>query len=160
MKSIICPAAAALAITFGLGVVSASGPIGVYALVDKVTFEPNADKPERIRISGVFMAAVETPDNSTVYSAPQRGYLYFGLPNGNEELARREWADLKSVAGTRQVVGFGSSWPGVVDPHGRVRVRKLTEETKSPDDFPLGNGVIKINSDQPRAKALLDYKDR
>ena len=29
-----------------------------------------------------------------------------------------------------------------------------------PDDYPMGNGVVKINSDQPRAKALLDYKDR
>ncbi len=159
MKSIICPAAAILAFTFGLGVLTASGPISVYALVDKVAFEPNADKPERIRISGVFMAAEETPNNAIVYSEPQRGYLYFGLPNGNEELARREWADLKSVAGTRQVVGFGSSWPGV-GRHARVRVRKLIEEAKSPDDYPMGNGVIKINSDQPRAKALLDYKDR
>jgi hypothetical protein len=152
MKSITCPAAAVLTITLSLGVVSASGPIGVYALVDKVAFEPSSGKPERIRISGVFSAAEETPDNSTVYSAPQRGHLYFGLPKGNEELALREWADLKSVAGTRQVVGFGSSWG--------TKVRIRNDEARSPDDYPMGNGVIKINSDQPRAKALLDYKDR
>jgi hypothetical protein len=24
----------------------------------------------------------------------------------------------------------------------------------------MGNGMVKVNSDQPRAKALLDYKDR
>ena len=154
MKSIICPVAVVLAITLCPGVVTASGPIGVYALVNKVVLEPSADKPERIRISGVFIAAVETPDNSTVYSAPQRGYLYFELPKGNEELARREWADLKSVAGTRQVVGFGSGW----EP--KVRVRKPNEEAKLPGDYLLGNGLVKINSDQPRAKALLDYKDR
>lgn len=154
MKSIICPAAAVLTITLCLGVVNASGPIGVYALVDRVAFEPSSDKPDRIRISGVFIAAEETPDNSIVYSAPQRGYLYFGLPKGKDELARREWADLKSVAGTRQVVGLGSSWGA------KVRVRKPDEEAKSPDDYPLGNGLIKINPEQPRAKALLDYRDR
>jgi len=163
MKSIICFVAVVLAITLCPGVVTASGPIGVYALVDKVAFEPSSDKPDRIRISGVFIAAEETPDNSTVYSAPQRGYLYFRLPKGeeqlarrelDEQLARREWADLKSVAGTRQVVGFGSGW----EP--KVRVRKPNEEAKLPGDYLLGNGLVKINSDQPRAKALLDYKDR
>ena len=151
MKSIVCSAAAVLAIALCLGVVNASGPIAVYALVDKVALEPNADKPERIRISGLFITAAERSD---VYSAPQSGYLYFGLPRGNDELARREWADLKSLAGTRQVVGLGSSWGP------KVRVRKPDEEAKSPDDYPMGNGLIKINPDQPRAKALLDYRDR
>jgi hypothetical protein len=45
MKSIVSFATALLAIALCLGVGNASGPIGVYALVDKVTFEPNADKP-------------------------------------------------------------------------------------------------------------------
>jgi hypothetical protein len=126
----------------------------VYALVDKVTFEPNAGKPERILISGVFIAAGETPDNSTTYSAPQRGYLYFALPKSDEELARREWVDLKTVAGTRQVIGLGSSWGT------KVRVRKLSEDAKSPGDYPFGNGIVKINPDQPRARALLDFKGR
>ena len=140
--------------TLCIGIAHASGPIAVYALVDRVVFAPSSDKPERIRISGVFIAAEQRPDNSTVYSAPQRGHLYFGLPKGNEELARREWADLKSVAGTRQVVGFGSSWAT------QARVRKPDEEAKLPGDYPMGNGLVKINSDQPRARALLDYKGR
>src|SRR5215471_17914023 len=89
-----------LATTIALGAAHASGPIAVYALVDKVTFEPNTDKPERIRISGVFITAAERSD---VYSAPQRGYLYLALPGPNRDLALREWADLKSIAGTRQV---------------------------------------------------------
>jgi hypothetical protein len=159
MKSIICPVAVILAITLYPGVVTASGPIGFYALVDKVAFEPSSDKPERIRISGVFSTAEETTRGSTnqhatVYSAPQRGYLYFELPKGNEELARREWADLKSVAGTRQVVGFGIDWGP------KVHVKQPNEEPKSPGEYPMGNGVVKINSDQPTARALLDYKDR
>lgn len=152
-----------LAMTAWVGVVNASGPLGVYALVDKVTFEPSADKPERIRISGVFIAAKETPDNSTVYGEPQRGYLYLALSKAkadiaqqdlNDALARREWADLKSIAATRQVVGFGTSW------FNRVRVRKADEEAKTPDVYPMGNGLVKMNSDQPMAKALLDFKGR
>jgi hypothetical protein len=140
--------------TLCTGIAPASGPIAAYALVERVVFEPSSDKPERIRISGVFIAAEETPDNPTVYSAPQRGYLYFELPKGNEKLALREWADLKSVAGTRQVVGFGSSWGT------KVHVKKPNEEAKLPGDYPMGNGVVKINSDHPRARALLDYKGR
>jgi hypothetical protein len=154
MKSVAWPAAALLAMTLYPAGIQASGPVGVFALVDKVTFEPNADNPERIRISGVFIAADLTPDNATVYAAPQRGYLYLRLPRGNEELARREWADLKSVAGTGQVVGLGSSWGS------KVRIRKSEEVAKAPDDHPMGNGMVKINSDNPRARALLDYKDR
>jgi hypothetical protein len=151
MKSIARVFAAILAITLCLGVAYASGPIAVYALVDKVTFEPSADNPARILVSGVFITAEERSD---VYSTPQRGYLYLALPKGDTGLARREWEDLKSVAGTRQVVGFGSSWGT------KVRVRKAGEDAKDPDDHPLGNGVIRVNPDHPGARALLDYKDR
>ena len=122
MKAIVCSGTAVLAMTACLGIVRASGPIAVYALVDKVALEPNADKPERIRISGVFIVAEERSD---VYSTAQRGYLYFALPKQNDEIVRREWADLKSVAGTRQVVGLGSSW------FAKVRVRKPDEEAKA-----------------------------
>ena len=153
MKSIVFPATAVLGLTVALGVASASGPIAVYALVDKVTFEPNADKPERIRIAGVFITSGQSYD---VYLPPQRGYLYFTLPAQNADLARHEWADLKSVAGTRQVVGFGSNWGSV---SGKVHIQK-TEDSASPDPFPMGNGVVKINADHPSAKALLEYKDR
>jgi len=151
MKPSACSAAAAvLALTVYLGVAKASGPIAVYALVDKVAFEPNADMPQRIRLSGVFITA---EDNTGTYSAPRRGYLYFTLPRVNSELALREWRDLKSVAGTRQVIGLGSVW------FGKVRVWKPNEKAKFPDAYVMGNGLIRINADQPRAKALLNYKD-
>src|SRR6266702_949005 len=93
------------ALAVSLAVAHASGPISVYALVDKVTFEPNANQPERIRLSGVFITAAE---NTNVYSEPQRGYLYFALPAQSRDQALREWSDLKSLAGTRQIVGLGS----------------------------------------------------
>ena len=97
MQSIVRIATILLATTICLGVANASGPIAVYALVDKVTFEPNAEKPERVRISGVFITAEERSDR---YSAPQRGYLYFTLPAtrsgtgaarmGRSEIRRRD----------------------------------------------------------------------
>ena len=128
--------------------VYASGPISVYALISKVSFEPSADNPQRIRIEGVFITA---EDQAGKYSAPQAGTFYFKLPPSNPDLARREWADLKSLAGTRQVVGIGSSWNAI------VRLQK-PEDTQSPEDYPMGNGLIRVNADQARAKELLEYK--
>src|SRR5207245_3825295 len=136
-----------LAFTFFVEVVSASGPTAVYALIDKVTLEPNDDRPQRIVIYGVFSTAGNT------YSEPQRGYLCFTLPTQNSELALREWSDLKSVAGTRQVVAFGRGWMA------KVRVRKSSAEAgNDPDLYTLNFGVKKLNADEPHAKALLDYK--
>jgi hypothetical protein len=134
------------------GIAQASGPISVYALVDKVTFEPGGDNPQHIRIEGVFITSQS--QRADAYSAPQKGYLYFSLPSGKDDVARREWADLKTAAGTRQVIGLGSSW------FSTVRVRKSNEEPRYADEYPLGNGLIRVNPEQPRAKALLDYKER
>ncbi len=76
-----------------------------YALVDRVVLEPNANQPERIQIWGVF--AVGEPDHYS-YAAPQRGYLYFARSPDrlDVEQARDQWNWWRSVAGTRQVVGF------------------------------------------------------
>ena len=151
MSRLLCFATAVLAMTLGLETARASGPAALFALVDKVTLEPNADQPERIRVSGVFIVARGQSDD---YAPPERGYVYFVLPKDKYELVRRECSDLQSIAGTRQVVALGSSW------FAKVRIRKADEEAKSPDPYPIGNGLIKIYSDQPRAKALLEYKDR
>jgi hypothetical protein len=93
----------------------ASGPLGIYGIVDKVVFEPNERAPERVQLWGAF-AYVDGADNqSTAISPARRGYMYFRLPDGAEgefnrrriEAIRAEWSDLKSVAGTGQAVGFG-----------------------------------------------------
>ena len=138
----------------------ASGPIGVYTLVDKVTFEPNAEHPQRIRISGVFILSsvpdgCGSPSNpcSTSYGSPQRGYLYYSLPDRGAEEALREWADLKSLAGTREVAGFGSGWY-----RNDAKVKREAEKPDAPLPWPMNNGVVKVNSSLPQAKALLEYK--
>src|SRR5687768_719730 len=90
---------------------SASGPLGIYGIVDKVVFEPDDRAPERVQVWGAFAYVDSWPGGSV--SAARRGYLYFTLPQrvgttpGEVELIRREWADLKAVAGTAQAVGFG-----------------------------------------------------
>src|SRR5262245_40679557 len=46
-----------LALVVSPQLLRASDPIGIYAFVDKVVFEPNADKPERIQVWGGFALA-------------------------------------------------------------------------------------------------------
>ena len=54
----------------------ASGPIGIYGIVEKVVFEPNERSPERIQVWGAF-AYVDGGANSGLgVSAVKRGYLY------------------------------------------------------------------------------------
>ncbi len=127
--------------------------VGAYALIDKVVFEPNADKPERIQIFGVF--AIARTDDRNLYQSPQRGYLYFTLPNAQKDLALREWLDLKAKAGARTVISFGRR---PLSPEGAPRVRKADEKPASPDVYILGNGLAESRSDTDYApvKSLLD----
>jgi hypothetical protein len=93
--------------------------VQTYGLVDRVEFEPNEKSPQRIKVWGTFAFLYTTQDVSSVGAAdpnspyaPHRGYLYFKLPPIAKETALREWADLKAVAGTGQLVTFGS-WTSV-----------------------------------------------
>jgi hypothetical protein len=88
------------------GTARASDPIGVYALLDKVVLEPNDTAPKRVQLWGTFALARRGGNEHT---PPARGYMYFALVNSKEDACRREWADLKKVAGTGQVVAFGNS---------------------------------------------------
>ena len=112
---------------------------------------PNADKLDRIQIWGVF--SVADPNKGNSYQAPQRGHLYFKLPSTKEEVARNEWADFKSVAGKREVVGFGNRH--LV----KLRVRKADEKPKDPDIYQVELGLVKVQPDTDYApvKALFDY---
>ena len=92
---------------------TASGPLGIYGIVEKVVVEPNEETPERIQVWGAF-AYVDGAAGLTV-SAVKRGYLYFRFPTvadgvthrSQVEVIKNEWADLKAVAGTGQAIGFG-----------------------------------------------------
>src|SRR5205809_7830359 len=79
----------------GAGRALASDPVGIYALVDKVVFEPNETNPERIQIWGGFAIA---EGYGYTYKNAQRGYLYYKVNSDNPTACRNEWADLKAVA--------------------------------------------------------------
>jgi hypothetical protein len=110
---------------------------GIYARVDRVVLEPNPTSPERIQIWGAF--ALASTHNRSSYDTAERGYLYFSLKPGKEDVCRREWADLKALAGTDQVVGFGArSAP-------RPRLRKADEKATDPDEYPVNFGLVKLS---------------
>jgi hypothetical protein len=91
--------------------------IGIYAVIDEVTFERDGPSSTRIRISGVFVVPV--PMSSGAYKAPQRGYLYFKIPSGLEEETLKDWSALKAAAGTGRAVGFVEYFESNPnDPHG------------------------------------------
>jgi len=69
-------------------VIAKNASIGIYAIVDQVTFEPEAGPPNSVRISGVFVVPI--PLSSGNYRSPQRGYLYFRLTPGAEQATRRD----------------------------------------------------------------------
>jgi hypothetical protein len=106
------PTLAATILVLSTALVTASGPLGIYGIVEKVVFEPNETSPERIQVWGAF-AYVDGYAHSLglTVSAPKRGYLYFKLSDfanrAQVEAVKNEWADLKAVAATGQVVGFG-----------------------------------------------------
>lgn len=127
----------------GVGLVAAlalplipSDPMGVYCLVDKVVLEP-ADAPERAQIWGVCAVANQ---NDWYFQPPAAGYFYYALPATRADTVRAEWLDLKSVAGTREVVGFGRRY----QPVGRLRT--ASEKPAAPDAYPLHLGVTKVGS--------------
>ena len=130
---------------FTAATLRASDPVGVYAIVQKVIFEPSDTAPQRILIWGVF-AFADTARVGDFYTKPQRGYLYFSLPKGKESTALKEWADFKAVAGTGQGIAFGTRHYPML-----VKVRPDSEKPASPDSyapdsyFANGIGVTKVN---------------
>src|SRR5687768_10357820 len=64
----------------------ASGPLGIYGIVEKVVFEPNEQSPERIQVWGAFAYVDGGVGSSLTVSAPKRGYLYFRLGSSADSL--------------------------------------------------------------------------
>lgn len=145
--------AAVLSLVIGAGAIAgqASDRIGVYAVIDKVVFEPSAASPQRIQVWGVF--AVATPADRDNYEPVTRGYLYFtgGGAAGSPGMSNAEWNDLQSVAGTRRIVGFSSRFGQT------IRVRAATEKPQAPDTYVTGIGVTVMRADRDYApiKALV-----
>ena len=127
--------------------------VGIYAIVSRVTFEPNESSPNCVRISGVFVV----PDrmSSGRYQKPQRGYLYLKIAPGGEQATRQDWNALKAIAGSGSVVAFGDYWvPNPDDPQGNphhsleVTVHAEGESVATPDIYPIPRqgGVTRVEA--------------
>jgi hypothetical protein len=129
----------------------ASDPMAVYARVDKVVLEPDTDSPQMIQVWGVF--AMAKPDDRNDYLAPARGYLYLTLA-GDSRTVRVEWNDLKQVAGTGQIVAFGSRYEL------KARLRPADERPASPDAYSVNYGLTKVRgrTDYAPVGALAAFK--
>jgi len=57
--------------------VQASGPIGIYGVVERVVFEPSEQSPQRVRVFGAFALVDGGVNNPVGTSTPRRGFLYF-----------------------------------------------------------------------------------
>jgi hypothetical protein len=130
--------------------VLASDPVGIYAVIDKVVVEPVSGATERIQVWGVF--ALSDGRSGDGYQAPQTGYLYLALKPGKEDVCRKEWADLKALAGTGEGVGFGFRYQSP------VRVRKAGDRVESPDAHPTGVGVTRMGAQHNQPKILQDLR--
>jgi hypothetical protein len=171
---------AAVVTLFAAVQVSASGPLGIYAIVEKVVFEPDDTSPERIQLWGAF-SYVEgpIPDGVMVVSRALRGYMYFRLPapdgaswERDVKTIRNEWRDPKAVAGTRQAVGFGV-WPGGVRPNppsvilgpslrgseASFRVRPADEKPESPARYMTNAGIVKLSDQGSHAWIVQQLRD-
>jgi hypothetical protein len=132
-------------------VLQASDRIGVYAVVEKVTLEPSDAAPQRVQVWGAFSFA-DTKDGSA-YGPAQRGYLYYTCPAGKESICRKEWADMKSVAGTGTGIGFGFRYADT------GRVRKADEKATSPDPYPIERGAVKVENAADRGSETMKVID-
>ena len=154
MKSTFYWAVTVLSLSLTVTIITAKGSgVGIYALIDQVDFDQGGPLSKTVQISGVFVIPV--PMSSGAYQAPQRGYLYFWIPSDREQAARNELDQLRTVAGTRQVVGFAFYWvPNPNDPGGNphhsleVRVRR-TGEGAAPDVYPIRypKGVVRAGDE-------------
>ena len=121
----------------------ASDPIGVYAIVDRVVLEPDSITPERIQIWGAFVVQ-EAPSHYRL----ARGYLYY-QPNPSYPRATFvEWSDLRTLAGTNRVIGFGGRYGG------NGRVRSEGDRAVEPDVYPIGTGIYRDLGDWAMVQRL------
>ncbi|MET0428789.1 MAG: hypothetical protein ABW026_09860 [Microvirga sp.] len=119
---------------------SASAPAGVWALIDKVSFEPEKGTPARIRIDGLFIVANQTPDFPAYpgYSKPKYGYMYYYCAEKQIDTCLMEWKELNAVAGAKDNCrGWGdNSLPS----NGTVRTDAYP--LTKPDLYPIAMGVL------------------
>jgi hypothetical protein len=157
---------------------SASGPVGVFAVIEKVVFEPNgttAANAERVQVWGAFSWVDGGIRSTGRLHDIERGYMYFTLPKGTPaqiQAARSEWADLTSVAGTSQAVAFGQ-WHAppqegtgllvMVDrPFAKgyaLVVQKVAPPAWEPTLYVTNTGIVKLSAEGNHAAIVKTLRD-
>ncbi|MBL8753643.1 MAG: hypothetical protein JNK15_10100 [Planctomycetes bacterium] len=84
-----------------------SDPVACYATIDKVVLLPDAQQPTQVELHGAFALAEGV--SGSFYRAPERGVLRAKL-GADADATRAQWRDLARVAGTGEVVAFGSRY--------------------------------------------------
>jgi len=129
----------------------ASGQSGIYAVIEKVVFEPATGTPQRVQLWGAFALMERSGESFTsyVYRKPTRGYMYFGIPKDSADAdnARREWNDLASVAGKKQAVAFGY-WDAYRN-DSMPTVRAVDVKPINPDAYLMDVGLTRLPAGSP-----------
>jgi hypothetical protein len=170
--------------------VFASGSIGLYGIVERVVFEPNAEAPERIQVFGAFAYVEGAGIQGLQVSAAKRGYLYFRIRSdipgftsqAQVDVTKKEWADLKAVAGTGQAIafgrwgyigGFGVLQPDIIAPRpsflyehkpsggaeADLRVRPADEPPSKPVTYQTNTGIVKLSDSGSYAAIVKQLRD-
>jgi len=115
-------------------------------------FEPNETNPERIQVWGAFAIA---EGYGYTYKNAERGYLYYKANSEKPTACRNEWTDLKTVAGTGQIVAFGSRYGE------KGKLRKQETKAENPDVYPIAMGLTKVKErdDYEPLKQLAKLRD-
>ncbi len=119
--------------------VRAGGPPVVLAVLDRVVLEPNETNPTRVQLWGTFALA----EGKGKYHTPVSGCLYYQPQPSDEkehlkEWTLEEWAELRKLAGKREVVAFGFCH----SPEQAGNLRRAISRKDLPDTYPLGSVEI------------------
>jgi hypothetical protein len=146
------------ALPLSIGHVRASGdPFAGYCIVQKVVAGQDEAQRPTIQIWGtcsMITAGGLDEHGNYVFSSmtpPQRGYLYYFTTKANEGVTQKEWADLKGLAGTGEVVGIGRQ--GMP-----ARMRWADEKPFSPIEYPTQMGLWKITTNPAYSKIVAELK--
>jgi hypothetical protein len=108
---------------------------------------PDASNPTTIQLWGVFSLSENVAGDH--YKPAQRGYLYLAMDQNRTQQVRAEWADLQSLAGKGQSVGFGAKYSRTPP-----RLRCPMETPANPDPYTTNIGVVKNLSDRANTSLL------
>ena len=180
----IKPVVASLVFAASTAWLVASGPIGVYGIVEKVVFEPSASAPERIQVWGAFAYAGDRRRCNRVFCGEARLHVF---PNACERdsgsrgddqegmgrlavsrghrsgdrvwqlgLHRRVWRVAAGHAQQHAAVPFEYG-PG--NPQTDLRVRPASEAPAGPAQYQTNAGIVKLAATGSHAAIIQQLRD-